>query len=104
MNSSSESLPPPPEYLLGTQSGIPQAQQINVAETIKALTEIRHMPASPGVLRRAQNQIQQQQQQHQPQNPVPSQYSNSLSTSPNMYSTQPLNDNHNLVSLKLHLL
>lgn len=96
MNSSSESLPPPPEFLLNTQTGIPIAQQINVAETIKALTEIRHMPASPGVLRRAQNQVQQQQQ-----SPVGTQYSNSTSSSPNMYSTQPLNDIHNVIRIYL---
>lgn len=36
-----------------------------MAGTIKALTELRHMPASPGVLRRAQILLQNQQQQQQ---------------------------------------
>lgn len=44
----------------------------NVAGAIKVLTDLRHTPASPGVIRRAQmllqNQLQQQQQQQQPNN------------------------------------
>lgn len=35
----------------------------NVAGAIKALTDLRHTPASPGVLRRAQMLLQNQQQQ-----------------------------------------
>lgn len=53
---SSESLPPPPAYLLDSTTGnslIPG----NVAGTVKALNEIRHKPASPGVLRRAQQNL-----------------------------------------------
>lgn len=38
---------------------------VNVADTVKALTDLRHTPASPGVLRRAQMLLQQQQQQLQ---------------------------------------
>lgn len=65
MNLSSDSLPPPPAFLLETSSNAnsPHGQQNpqnphNVAETVKALTDLRHMPASPGVLRRAQQQMQ----------------------------------------------
>ncbi|XP_058836274.1 uncharacterized protein LOC131692905 isoform X11 [Topomyia yanbarensis] len=58
---SSESLPPPPAYLLDSTSGnspIPG----NVAGTVKALNEIRHKPASPSVLRRAHQNLPNQQQ------------------------------------------
>lgn len=45
----------------------------NVAGAVKALTDLRHQPASPGVLRRAQilmqNQQPQQQQQQMANNP-----------------------------------
>lgn len=54
--SSVENLPPPPAYLLEPNKS-PQQQQptpvgINVAETIKALNEQRHTPASPSAIRR----------------------------------------------------
>ncbi|XP_044739593.1 mucin-3A isoform X2 [Chrysoperla carnea] len=72
-----ENLPPPPAFLLeGSAAGSPPAVTnastpsrpgINVAETVKALTELKHTPASPGATRR-NSQIQQQQQQ--PQSPV----------------------------------
>lgn len=51
MNTSSESLPPPPAYLLDSSG---RTSPGKVGETVKALTELRHMPASPGVIRRAQ--------------------------------------------------
>ncbi|XP_049541620.1 uncharacterized protein DDB_G0283357 isoform X2 [Anopheles darlingi] len=51
---SSESLPPPPAYLLDSTAGSSPSISGNVAGTVKALNEIRHTPASPGVLRRAQ--------------------------------------------------
>ncbi|XP_058463595.1 immunoglobulin A1 protease autotransporter isoform X12 [Malaya genurostris] len=72
---SSESLPPPPAYLLDSTAGnspIPG----NVAGTVKALNEIRHKPASPSVLRRAHQNLSNQQQ------PL-SQYST------NVYNTSP---------------
>ncbi|XP_076259375.1 missing-in-metastasis isoform X2 [Rhynchophorus ferrugineus] len=61
-----ENLPPPPAFLLEPTCGqSPQQQQIppqpcnatintgvNVAETVKALTELRHTPASPNSIRR----------------------------------------------------
>lgn len=55
MNASSESLPPPPAYLLDSTTG--RTSPGKVGETVKALTELNHMPASPSVLRRNVNQI-----------------------------------------------
>lgn len=52
MTSSSESLPPPPAYLLDGRTSPGK-----VGETVKALTELNHMPASPSVLRRAVAQM-----------------------------------------------
>ncbi|XP_039437250.1 probable serine/threonine-protein kinase DDB_G0282963 isoform X11 [Culex pipiens pallens] len=51
---SSESLPPPPAYLLDSTAG---STPRNVAGTVKALNEIRHKPASPSVLRRAHQNL-----------------------------------------------
>ena len=71
-------LPPPPDFLLdsapnedesGSQSGstaangsaanenrvIPERSSVSVAAAVKTLNEIRHQPASPGVIRRAQS-------------------------------------------------
>nr|CAH7758940.1 unnamed protein product [Callosobruchus chinensis] len=51
-----ENLPPPPAFLLepnNTQSGKPSTPiGVNVAETVKALTELKHTPASPNSVRR----------------------------------------------------
>nr|CAI5852194.1 unnamed protein product [Callosobruchus analis] len=53
---SMENLPPPPAFLLepnSTQSGKPPTPTgVNVAETVKALTELKHTPASPNSVRR----------------------------------------------------
>ncbi|XP_065080187.1 ras guanine nucleotide exchange factor Y-like isoform X5 [Ochlerotatus camptorhynchus] len=71
---SSESLPPPPAYLLDSTTGnslIPG----NVAGTVKALNEIRHKPASPSVLRRAQQNLPTQQ-------PSPSYSTNAYNSTP----------------------
>lgn len=59
MNLSTESLPPPPAFLLDRTAN--ESPTVNVAETVKALTVIRHTPASPTILRRAQ--VQQNQNQ-----------------------------------------
>ncbi|XP_049817877.1 uncharacterized protein LOC109597373 isoform X3 [Aethina tumida] len=48
---SMENLPPPPAFLLEPNQNNQQAG-VNVAETVKALTELRHTPASPNSIRR----------------------------------------------------
>ncbi|VVC93921.1 unnamed protein product, partial [Leptidea sinapis] len=64
-----DNLPPPPAFLLQPDSDIHGHPGINVAETVKQLTELKHMPASPGLLRRTiQNQNTQQQPSFQSQN------------------------------------
>ncbi|XP_069964674.1 pneumococcal serine-rich repeat protein isoform X8 [Bactrocera oleae] len=77
-----ESLPPPPAYLLDSrqaQSSTPTppppsavsataipSSSLKVAETVKALSAMRHKPASPNAIRHMQQQQQQQlQQSHQ---------------------------------------
>ncbi|XP_047519406.1 protein MTSS 2 isoform X3 [Pieris napi] len=52
-----DNLPPPPAFLLQPDHDANTAHAgINVAETVKQLTELKHMPASPGLLRRTINQ------------------------------------------------
>ncbi|XP_031636969.1 protein MTSS 2 isoform X13 [Contarinia nasturtii] len=116
MNASSESLPPPPAYLLDSTG---RTSPGKVGETVKALTELNHMPASPSVLRRNISQIspaapqtiystsnQQQsptpsQQQHNPfygSSPQSDYYSttNQTKQSQSIYSTlQPSHSSHN---------
>lgn len=60
-------LPPPPDFLLETNDDDTQhvlpvnkevtipARSLSVADAVKTLNEIRHQPASPGVVRRAQS-------------------------------------------------
>ncbi|XP_013168730.1 PREDICTED: uncharacterized protein LOC106118608 isoform X3 [Papilio xuthus] len=57
-----DNLPPPPAFLLQPDTDTnPAHAGINVAETVKQLTELKHMPASPGLVRRTmQNQNQNQ--------------------------------------------
>uniref|UniRef100_A0AAG5DBB1 IMD domain-containing protein n=1 Tax=Anopheles atroparvus TaxID=41427 RepID=A0AAG5DBB1_ANOAO len=77
---SSESLPPPPAYLLDSAAGSSPSISGNVAGTVKALNEIRHTPASPSVLRRAQ------QQNNPPSNQgSPTQYTNLYGTLPSKH-------------------
>ena len=53
-------LPPPPDFLLDDHPNpnhpkmIPE-RSLSVADAVKTLNEIRHQPASPGVVRRAQS-------------------------------------------------
>ncbi|XP_022912928.1 protein MTSS 1 isoform X2 [Onthophagus taurus] len=57
---SMENLPPPPAFLLEPSNSPKPAPNIgvNVAETVKALTELKHTPASPNAIRRSAPQIQ----------------------------------------------
>ncbi|XP_031367925.1 protein MTSS 2-like isoform X3 [Apis dorsata] len=56
-----ENLPPPPAFLLEssspTASPTPQ-RSISVSETVRTLTELRHTPASPSLLRKVTGQAQ----------------------------------------------
>ncbi|XP_038217933.1 protein MTSS 1 [Zerene cesonia] len=66
LNTDADNLPPPPAFLLQPDHETAAGHQgINVAETVKQLTELKHMPASPGLLRRTINQNQNQQHQNQ---------------------------------------
>ncbi|XP_052752716.1 uncharacterized protein LOC113514078, partial [Galleria mellonella] len=53
-----DNLPPPPAFLLQPDNENAGHQSINVAETVKQLTELKHMPASPGLVRRSLQQLQ----------------------------------------------
>uniref|UniRef100_A0A182MIH7 Uncharacterized protein n=1 Tax=Anopheles culicifacies TaxID=139723 RepID=A0A182MIH7_9DIPT len=87
---SSESLPPPPAYLLDSAAGSSPSISGNVAGTVKALNEIRHTPASPSVLRRAQ------QQSNPPSNQgSPTQYTNVYGTLP---SSKHGHDHSNIIA------
>ncbi|XP_011696885.1 PREDICTED: MTSS1-like protein isoform X4 [Wasmannia auropunctata] len=56
-----ENLPPPPPFLLESSSPnvspLPQ-RSVSVSETVRTLTELRHTPASPSLLRKATGQQQ----------------------------------------------
>lgn len=61
MTNSTESLPPPPAYLLDqqkqqqSQQNQQQSSSIKVSETVKALSALKHTPASPNAIRRMQS-------------------------------------------------
>lgn len=58
MTNSTESLPPPPAYLLDQQKHQQQQQSassIKVSDTVKALSALKHTPASPNAIRRMQS-------------------------------------------------
>lgn len=55
MTNSTESLPPPPAYLLDQQKQQQQSSSIKVSETVKALSALKHTPASPNAIRRMQS-------------------------------------------------
>ncbi|XP_017148165.1 AF4/FMR2 family member 4 isoform X26 [Drosophila miranda] len=88
LSSSSEHLPPPPAFMLESMSSAPPvampSSALKVSETVRALAAMRHQPASPGTLRR----IQQQQQQHQQQQQQQQQYQPPLQSVHN----SPMND------------
>ena len=95
-------LPPPPDFLLEAESGgASSAQQqsaeatriitersLSVADAVKTLNEIRHQPASPNVVRRAQSM-------HSPQAPPPC--AARQKTGP---ATAPKNTKHNSSTLQ----
>ncbi|XP_028171736.1 metastasis suppressor protein 1-like isoform X3 [Ostrinia furnacalis] len=67
MSTDADNLPPPPAFLLQPDNETNSAHPgINVAETVKQLTELKHMPASPGLVRRS---LQAQNSPHTPQTP-----------------------------------
>ncbi|XP_063833998.1 protein MTSS 1-like [Ostrinia nubilalis] len=67
MSTDADNLPPPPAFLLQPDNETNSAHPgINVAETVKQLTELKHMPASPGLVRRS---LQAQNSPHTPQMP-----------------------------------
>ncbi|KRT81434.1 hypothetical protein AMK59_5999 [Oryctes borbonicus] len=75
-----ENLPPPPAFLLEPVMQAPSAQApigVNVAETVKALTELKHTPASPNALRRSVSQTQPTVQQMAQQSPILSSFQSS---------------------------
>ncbi|XP_063633463.1 uncharacterized protein LOC134804355 isoform X3 [Cydia splendana] len=92
-----DNLPPPPAFLL--QPDAEANSGINVAETVKQLTELKHMPASPGLVRRSLQQLQTNANQTQNSNPSQSP-TQSLSTfqqaKSNFSSTTSLNSTGNL--------
>ncbi|XP_061704956.1 uncharacterized protein LOC133516185 isoform X3 [Cydia pomonella] len=92
-----DNLPPPPAFLL--QPDVEANSGINVAETVKQLTELKHMPASPGLVRRSLQQLQTNANQTQNSNPSQSP-TQSLSTfqqaKSNFSSTTSLNSTGNL--------
>ncbi|XP_063543985.1 protein MTSS 2 isoform X3 [Cydia strobilella] len=92
-----DNLPPPPAFLL--QPDAEANSGINVAETVKQLTELKHMPASPGLVRRSLQQLQTNANQTQNSNPSQSP-TQPLSTfqqaKSNFSSTSSLNSTGNL--------
>ncbi|KAK5647470.1 hypothetical protein RI129_002362 [Pyrocoelia pectoralis] len=55
---SDENLPPPPAFLLEATTLAKNHISVNVAETVKALTELKHTPASPSSMRRVSSSSQ----------------------------------------------
>ncbi|XP_047539122.1 uncharacterized protein LOC125072548 isoform X3 [Vanessa atalanta] len=94
-----DNLPPPPAFLLQPDGDNSAAQtSINVAETVKQLTELKHMPASPGLVRRTlQNQNQNStQNQTYAQSQSPTQLSTFQQAKSNFSSTVSLNNSGSL--------
>lgn len=98
-----DSLPPPPAFLLHPENEISQGPTTNVAETIKQLTELKHMPASPGLVRRSVQQLQTTNQSNQSnqmnqsnRSQSPTQLSTFHQAKSNFSSTNSLNSTGNL--------
>ncbi|KAI8117429.1 Metastasis suppressor protein 1, partial [Lucilia cuprina] len=105
LNTSTENLPPPPAYLLDARQTTPTSPPSSimpnssqkVSETVKALSGLRHQPASPHTLRRLQQQQQQQQQQQLQQqsmlqSPIHHQIYSPNITTPTSPITLPMHD------------
>ncbi|XP_047036488.1 uncharacterized protein LOC124642218 isoform X4 [Helicoverpa zea] len=91
-----DNLPPPPAFLLQPDA---DAAHINVAETVKQLTELKHMPASPGIVRRSLQQLQSQNQNQNnanPQSPTTPSLSTFQQAKSNFSSSTSLNSTGNL--------
>ncbi|XP_046810251.1 mucin-4 isoform X19 [Lucilia cuprina] len=102
LNTSTENFPPPPAYLLDARQTTPTSPPSSimpnssqkVSETVKALSGLRHQPASPHTLRRLQQQQQQQQLQQQSmlQSPIHHQIYSPNITTPTSPITLPMHD------------
>lgn len=94
-----DNLPPPPAFLLQpdneTSSGDYDDSHITVAETVKQLTELKHMPASPGIVRRSLQQLQNQNNAN-PQSPTQPSLSTFQQAKSNFSSSTSLNSTGNL--------
>ncbi|KAH9631249.1 hypothetical protein HF086_011953 [Spodoptera exigua] len=84
-----DNLPPPPAFLLQPEGDTAHS---NVAETVKQLTELKHMPASPGLVRRNLQQLH----QNQPQSPTTPSLSTFQQAKSNFSSSTSLNSTGNL--------
>ncbi|KAF9822453.1 hypothetical protein SFRURICE_006536 [Spodoptera frugiperda] len=73
---------------------LPFSPHSNVAETVKQLTELKHMPASPGLVRRNLQQLHQN--QNQPQSPTTPSLSTFQQAKSNFSSSTSLNSTGNL--------
>ncbi|XP_075985941.1 missing-in-metastasis isoform X3 [Anticarsia gemmatalis] len=92
-SSEADNLPPPPAFLL--QPDNETSAHINVAETVKQLTELKHMPASPGIVRRSLQQLQNQNNAN-PQSPTQPSLSTFQQAKSNFSSNTSLNSTGNL--------
>ncbi|CAG9792466.1 unnamed protein product [Diatraea saccharalis] len=86
-----DNLPPPPAFLLQPENDTNTAHTgINVAETVKQLTELKHMPASPGLVRRSLQQMQNQ-NQNNANTPLSTFHQSKYSSNTSLNSTGNLN-------------
>ncbi|XP_026316165.1 uncharacterized protein LOC113227450 isoform X2 [Hyposmocoma kahamanoa] len=90
-----DNLPPPPAFLLQPDHESNNSHQNIVAETVKQLTELKHMPASPGLVRRSLHQLQNSSTAHQA-SPTQTTMSTFLQAKSNFSSSTSLNSTGNL--------